>query len=157
EEYYDALFRDAVPGLPEAAAAEQLTPLGYMRKYGSFEIPGDQHELHERPVASTDIDAAGARRDAEGVYRVPGTAGWQDDVRDVHGHMPFIGDGSLGVDVDGVARTGFPTPSRKLELFSDVMRDWGWPEHTMPGFIKSHVHWEDLDFAKGERILVPTF
>jgi hypothetical protein len=27
----------------------------------------------------------------------------------------------------------------------------------MPGYIKSHVHWEDLDMAHGERILVPTF
>ncbi len=54
-------------------------------------------------------------------------------------------------------RTGFPTPSRKLELYSDVLRDWGWPEYAMPDVIQSHVHWEDLDFDGGERILIPTF
>ena len=45
----------------------------------------------------------------------------------------------------------------KLELFSTTLRDWGWPEHATPGWIPSHVHWEDLDLAGGERILVPTF
>ena len=99
----------------------------------------------------------GERRDGEGVHRVPGTAGLHGSLDEIQGHMPFIGDGSLGVDVDGEVRTGFPTPSRKLELYSDVMRDWGWPEHALPGFIKSHVHWEDLDFDGGERILIPTF
>ena len=37
------------------------------------------------------------------------------------------------------------------------MRDWGWPEHATPGWIPSHVHWEDLDLAGDERILLPTF
>ena len=71
--------------------------------------------------------------------------------------MPFIGDGSVGVEIDGIVRTGFPTPSRKLELYSATLRDWGWPEHALPMFIRSHVHWEDLDLDGGERILLPTF
>jgi len=38
-----------------------------------------------------------------------------------------------GVVVDGVARVGFPTPSRKLEFFSKTLKDWKWPEHAVPG------------------------
>ena len=33
----------------------------------------------------------------------------------------------IGVIVDGKPRIGFPTPSRKQELFSETLREWGWP------------------------------
>jgi anaerobic selenocysteine-containing dehydrogenase len=157
DEYYGELFRNQVPGLPEAAAAEGLTPLAYMRRYGAFAIPGDQYAVHERPVSDEELARVGAVRDGRGVYRVPGTAGRHDELGDIAGHMPFIGDGSVGVDVEGTARFGFPTPSRRLELYSAMLRDWGWPEYVLPGFTRSHVHWEDLDLAGGERILMPNF
>jgi anaerobic selenocysteine-containing dehydrogenase len=38
DEYYGWMFEHSVPGLPEAAAKEQLTPLQYMRKYGVFKV-----------------------------------------------------------------------------------------------------------------------
>src|SRR6266498_2408542 len=38
DEYYGYIFERSVPGLPEAAAAEGVTPLQYMRRYGAFEI-----------------------------------------------------------------------------------------------------------------------
>jgi anaerobic selenocysteine-containing dehydrogenase len=62
-----------------------------------------------------------------------------------------------GVVVDGVARRGFPTPSRKLEFFSKTLKDWKWPEHAVPGYIRSHVHWSNIDRARGEMVLLPTF
>ncbi len=149
------LFENSVPGLPEAAAEEGISALEYMRRKGAFAIPGDQYEVHERAVDEADL--TGAILDAAGVYRRPGTAGSHDSLEDIKGHMPFIGDGSSAVEIDGEARFGFPTPSKKLEFYSETMKDWGWPEYTMPTFIRSQVHWEDLDFAAGERILVPTF
>jgi len=62
-----------------------------------------------------------------------------------------------GVVVDGTARVGFPTPSKKLEFFSKTLKDWKWPEHAVPGYIRSHVHWSNVDRAKGEMVLLPTF
>jgi anaerobic selenocysteine-containing dehydrogenase len=62
-----------------------------------------------------------------------------------------------GVVVDGVARRGFPTPSKKLEFFSKTLKDWKWPEHAVPGYIRSHVHWSNIDRARGEMVLLPTF
>ena len=52
--------------------------------------------------------------------------------------------------IDGVPRVGFPTPSRKLELYSETLRDWGWPRarHARRSS-RSHVHWERLDLRGG--------
>jgi anaerobic selenocysteine-containing dehydrogenase len=49
EEYYQWIFEHSVPGLPEAAAVEGLTPLAYMRKYGAFEVTRETYHLHEHP------------------------------------------------------------------------------------------------------------
>ncbi len=54
-------------------------------------------------------------------------------------------------------KTEFPTPSKKLEIWSRTMRDWGWPEQALPGYVKSHVHRGAMDKSKGEMVLVPTF
>ena len=62
-----------------------------------------------------------------------------------------------GVDIDGQKRTGFNTPSGKQEIFSQTMVDWKWPEYATPVYIKSHVHPDNIDFANGEMVLLPTF
>src|SRR6185503_20388430 len=64
---------------------------------------------------------------------------------------------ALGVDIDGRACVGFPTPSRKLEFFSKTLKDWKWPEQSLPNYIRSHVHWSNIDRTKGEMVLLPTF
>jgi len=48
DEHYRWIFENSVPGLPEAAAKEGLTPLAYMRRYGAFEVKKDQYRLHEQ-------------------------------------------------------------------------------------------------------------
>jgi anaerobic selenocysteine-containing dehydrogenase len=63
----------------------------------------------------------------------------------------------VGVEVDGKACAGFPTPSRKLEFFSKTLKVWHWPEHAIPGYIKSHVHRDNIDINAGEMLLLPTF
>lgn len=50
EEYYRWIFENSVPGLPEAAAKENLTPMEYMRKYGAFTITEDVLKEHEKPL-----------------------------------------------------------------------------------------------------------
>jgi anaerobic selenocysteine-containing dehydrogenase len=49
DEHYRWIFENSVPGLPEAAAHEGLTPLEYMRRYGAFEVERDVYELHREP------------------------------------------------------------------------------------------------------------
>jgi anaerobic selenocysteine-containing dehydrogenase len=62
-----------------------------------------------------------------------------------------------GVDVNGEKYTGFPTPSRKMEIWSKSMRDFGWPEHALPGWIKSHVHPDKAYDKPNGMVLIPTF
>ncbi len=64
-----------------------------------------------------------------------------------------------GIEVDGVRRAGFETPSHKLEFFSPTMTDWGWPEkeYTIPWPLKSHVHPDNIHREKGEMLLLPNF
>jgi anaerobic selenocysteine-containing dehydrogenase len=118
DEYYGWIFENSVPGLPEAAKKEDLTPLQYMRKYGAFKVDEVAYSKgHEQPVAA---DAP-------------------------------------GVAVDGTRRSGFNTPSRKLEFYSPTLAEWGWPEHAIPRYVPGHVYWRDLDRAANEFDLLPNF
>jgi anaerobic selenocysteine-containing dehydrogenase len=59
DEYYGWMFENSVPGLPEAAAKQNLTPLEYMRKYGVFQVSDKTYSrAHERPL-TTEEQAAG--------------------------------------------------------------------------------------------------
>jgi anaerobic selenocysteine-containing dehydrogenase len=133
EEYYRWIFENSVPGLPAAAAKEGMSPLEYMRRHGCFLVQDQIYKTHETvlPPAEHQID------EDEGVVRQYGNV--------------------VGVWADGKARVGFPTPSKKLELFSQTMADWGWPEYAAPTYVESHVDEGKLDRSKGEMVLVGTF
>ncbi len=116
DEYYQWIFENSVPGLPEAAAKENLTPLAYMRKYGAFEVTHSNYVPYEKEVED-------------------------------------------GVLIDGVAKTGVGTPSRKFEFFSPTLAEWGWSqkEYVIPWSLQSHVHPDHIDRSKGEMLLLPNF
>ena len=61
------------------------------------------------------------------------------------------------MDVDGTARAGFGTPSKRLEIYSPTMTDWAFDEQALPNYIRSHVHPDHIDADNGEFVLVPTF
>ncbi|HEY3176274.1 MAG TPA: molybdopterin-dependent oxidoreductase [Candidatus Polarisedimenticolia bacterium] len=136
DEYYRWIFENAVPGLPEAAAEKGLAPLEYMRRFGAFEIKREVYEVHESILSPGQVDGAQADP-ATGVIRREGAP--------------------VGVMIDGVPRRGFETPSRRLEFFSRTMKEWRWPELSLPGHIQSHVHPDAIDADKGEFVLLPTF
>jgi anaerobic selenocysteine-containing dehydrogenase len=115
-EYYRWIFENAVPGLPEAAAAQGLGAYDYMARHGAFLIEPEVLERHLEPAA-------------------PGK----------------------GVEVGGEVLAGWPTPSRKLEIYSRTLVDWGWGDEALPGYIRSQVHPSRLDATRGEMVLLPTF
>ena len=156
DEYYGWIFENSVPGLPEAAAKERLTPLGYMRKYGAFEIRSGAAKSYEDPVAPEDL-AEGSVDEATNIVWTRRPRPHTSNV--VPKPAPATGERGtqVGVMVDGEARAGFPTPSGKLEFYSRTLRDWRWPEYALPTYIKSHVHPERLDTDGGEFALIPTF
>lgn len=148
DEYYGWIFENQVPGLPDKAAKEGMTPLEYMRKYGAVEIVNNLYRQDERPL--TPAEREGAVPDENGVLRKPVTPETQ---------KPLVGEpGAVGVVLeDGSEVAGWLTPSRKLELYSPSIAEFGWPELATPCYIPTHVHHEGMDHAKGEMALVPTF
>ena len=72
----------------------------------------------------------------------------------------MLNDGQVvGVMIDDQAKVGFGTPSRKLEFYQPTMAEWGWnePQYTLPHYLKSHVHPDNINRDKGEMLLLPTF
>jgi anaerobic selenocysteine-containing dehydrogenase len=135
DEYYQYIF-ERTPGLPEKAAEHGLTPLEYMRKFGAFEVEKTSYNKHLEALPAQDLEGTKVEA-ATNIITKSGTA--------------------IGVLIDGVACSGFATPSRKQEFYSQTLVDWGWPEFKIPTYIRSHVHHEQVDHTKGEFPLVPTF
>jgi anaerobic selenocysteine-containing dehydrogenase len=135
DEYYQFIFENT-PGLPEAAAKEGLSPLDYMHKYGAFEVEKTSYEKHLKPLSEEQMAGADVDPKTQVITK---------------------GGKTIGVMVDGRPVVGFPSPSRKQEFFSQTMIDWKWPEYSIPTYIKSHIHPDNIDRAKGEFPLVPTF
>jgi len=135
EEYYRWIFENSVPGLPNAAEKENLTPMEYMRKYGAFEVKKENYVPFTKEL------------------------GRASDYQIDEFHRASINGQVVGLAVDGVVTAGFDTPSKKLEFFSDTLASWGWSEkqNVIPWSVKSHVHPENIDRSKGEMILLPNF
>ncbi len=133
EEYYRWIFENAVPGLPEEAVKHGLSPLEYMRKFGAFLVENEARGSHLK-TAETPV---GARQESDGSITADGS--------------------TIGIELDGTVRMGFKTPSKRLEIYSSTMEQWGWRDHATPGYIKSHVHRDHIDRDHGGFVLVPTF
>ncbi|MFT4605227.1 MAG: anaerobic selenocysteine-containing dehydrogenase [Rhodothermales bacterium] len=134
DEYYQWIFENSIPGLPEKAAAEGLAPLAYMRKYGVVEVLAENYAPYAKALSDEPTQADTLRRVSRDGKRV-------------------------GLEVDGDKVEGFATPTRKLEFFSQTLKDWGWPEidYVLPWPLKSHVHPSNIDRDKGEMLLLPNF
>jgi anaerobic selenocysteine-containing dehydrogenase len=134
--------------------------LGIRRWYESKERPGepvsmDEYwaDVFESSVPGLPEAAAGMGLSAleymrrHGAYEAP-----------YGGQERFEAEKPDGVELeDGTRRVGWATPSGKLELHSSTLAEWGFGEQAVPGHAPSQVHWSKLDFAAGERALLPTF
>jgi anaerobic selenocysteine-containing dehydrogenase len=153
DEYYGWMFENSIPGLPEKAKAEGLTPLEYMRRYGVVEVTRQVGAQYAQPVRSSEL--VDARTSNGRVYtkapkpESPNVVPLPSPDPDPEGRRP------VGIEVDGQVLRGFPTPSGRLEFYSTTLQAWGWPEYAIPTYIKSHVHPENL--REGEMPLIPTF
>ena len=139
DEYYQYIF-ERVNGLPEAAKKDGFTgafaELDYMKKWGAFMVEEHGYKKNEKPLTAEQLEDSRVDEDSNVIYK---------------------NDKPIGVMVNSKALTGFPTPSRKNEFYSQTMVDWDWPEYATPKYIKSHIHNDVLDKSKGEYVLVPTF
>jgi anaerobic selenocysteine-containing dehydrogenase len=154
DEYYRFLFEKSVPGLPERAATEGLTPLEYMRRYGSFEIARGIGPVFAQPVPQDELDDLHVDENDRAYTQSPKP----DSPNVVPQPSPepdADGRRLVGVVVDGKVLRGFPTPSGKLEFYSSTLADWGWPELAIPAAPRSHIHPDALE--DGQTVLISTF
>ncbi|HUL72152.1 MAG TPA: molybdopterin-dependent oxidoreductase [Vicinamibacterales bacterium] len=137
DEYYGWIFEHSVPGLPEAAEKEGLSPLQYMRRYAVFKVDDEAYsKAHEQSLAATAMKGT-KTNDRTNLVEKDGTP--------------------IAVVIDGIPRVGFNTPSRKLEFYSPTLAAWGWPEHAIPRYVPGQVYWRDLNRAANEFDLLPNF
>ena len=167
-EYYRWIFENSVPGLPEAAREEGLTPLDYMKRYGAFKITEDVYGQQERRLPRDVVEGADFDEEA-GIFR---SSAPPDPVNVRPYPGPFRdeeGRARVGIAVDGESVEGFPTPSGRLEFYSTTLAEWGWPEYAIPIYpisseqrksmpeITSQVHRSKIDESRNEYVLLPTF
>ncbi len=158
DEYYAWMFENSVPGLPEAAAKEGLTPLAYMRKYGAFEIRKGAQAEFDRTLTSEEMKDV--RVDEEtGIVYTPLAVPAAPPKNIVPAPLPVTTDlgRAIGVMISDQPKFGFRTPSRKLEFYSTSLRDFGWPEFAIPKYIQSHVHPSRINREANEFILLSTY
>jgi anaerobic selenocysteine-containing dehydrogenase len=147
DDFYAYVFEHSVPGLPEAAAREGLTPLAYMRRYGAFAVTGNPQPKYLEAVPESELIDTRVYQGV--VYSKVASSYGPYGEPDEEGRQP------VGVEVGGRVLRGWPTPSGKLEFYSTTLRDWGWPEYALPTYIKSHIHPDNL--REGEVALLPNF
>ena len=157
DEFYGWIFENSVPGLPEKAAEEGLTPLAYMRRYGAFQVVTDVGPLFTAEVPDSELDDAAT--DTLGRVFTRSAAPAKVNFAPT-GAPPGDADGRrlAGVRVETEAGEkilrGFPTPSGKLEFYSPTLAQWGWKDVAVPTYMHSHVHPNELDDRK---VLISTF
>jgi len=154
DEYYGYIFDHSVPGLPERAAEEGLSPLEFMRRYGAFEIAQKIGAIYEEEVPRDDLQDLGENQFGRVYTRAPkppttNIVPTATPEPDAEGRRP------VGVKVDGRILRGWPTPSGRLEFYSSTLAQWGWPDVALPTYIKSHVHPDALE--ADEMPLISTF
>ncbi|HEU5264749.1 MAG TPA: molybdopterin dinucleotide binding domain-containing protein, partial [Gaiellaceae bacterium] len=154
DEYYRYLFESSVPGLRERAAAEGMTPLEFMRRFGAFEIARELGPVFEQPVPADELEDVHADERGRVYTRAPkpdspNVVPQPSPDHDEEGRRP------VGVVVDGETLRGFPTPSGLLEFYSPTLADWGWPELAIPAAPRSHIHPDELE--EGQAVLISTF
>jgi anaerobic selenocysteine-containing dehydrogenase len=160
DEYYRYVF-EREEKLVETATEADLSPLGYMKRYGAFEASSNDYELHETPLDPAVLEEADVFVDEyDTIHRVlgddvSGVAAAEREVLDLADLETEV----LGVLVDGQPRRGFPSPSGRQQFYSKTLADWGWDdeEYTIPHYLRSHVHPDNIDYEDGEMVLVPTF
>ncbi|HEX6730868.1 MAG TPA: molybdopterin dinucleotide binding domain-containing protein, partial [Pyrinomonadaceae bacterium] len=154
DEYYEWIFDNSVPGLPEKAAEEDLTPLEFMRRYGAFEVKRKIGRIYDETVGPEELEdtredllgrvfSRAAKPPGPNVVPLPVPDGDEEGRR------------FAGVRINGQVKRGFPTPTGRLEFYSQTLASWGWPEYSIPTYFKSHVHPDNL--GPDQTILISTF
>jgi anaerobic selenocysteine-containing dehydrogenase len=130
----------------------------FVDEYDTIHRVRDEAELAEIPDDAVETHTLTPEEDEEALAAADGgaTVQYTSAPNDVLHDLDTEVEGAL---IDGVPREGFPSPSGKQQFYSKTLAEWGWDDdqYTLPHYIKSHVHPENIDYENGEMVLVPTF
>jgi anaerobic selenocysteine-containing dehydrogenase len=107
-----------------------------MRKYGAFLVEGGVYASHEKPLSAAEREE---RR------WIPSRTWWP------RAAPRWASRWTAAPPRDS------PRPRASSSFYSKTLKDWKWPEHAVPTYARSHVHWSQIDRAQGEMLLLPTF
>jgi anaerobic selenocysteine-containing dehydrogenase len=127
-----------------------------MRKYGAFEIRRGALKEFDRDLTDEEIRDSHVDPETGIIYsRTPAAP----PKNIVPSPLPLSNESGrqTGIMIDGRAKFGFRTPSRKLEIFSDTLSEFGWRELALPEYIESHVHPRRINRDNGEFVLLSTY
>ena len=115
DEYYAFIFESSLPGLPEKAKAEDLTPLEYMRRYGAFEISRKVGAQHESAVPEAELQDVRVSPRGRAYTRAekppsPNVVPVPSPDPDPEGRRP------VGVELDGDGPARLPDPERPARV-----------------------------------------
>jgi anaerobic selenocysteine-containing dehydrogenase len=125
-----------------------------MRRYGAFEVRKKVGAIHEETVPTDELEDI--RVDSFGrVYTKTMKPASTNIVPIPTPDPDSEGRRLVGIKVDNEIVRGFPTPSGRLEFYSRTLSDWGWHDESIPVYIKSHIHPDNL--AEDQTVLISTF
>ena len=157
-EWYQAAL-DLLPNLRRAA---QTNPKYKNTKYPNYYMMRDMgtwleednvYHVHEKPMKKKD----GTPYSEDEIEVDEFGTVWTEDKE--------FGKKSVGVIVDGKAKKGFKTLSRKIEIYSQWLTKWKWPEYALPFYprnkeerkkyihLVTQVHHDYIDPNKNELAL----
>ncbi len=154
DEYYSFMFENSLPGLPEKAAEEGLTPFEWMRRYGAYEVKKKIGAVYEESVPESELEDVRVDRFQRVFTRTP-----KPPTLNVVPIPTPDGDNDgrrfVGVEIEGEIKRGFPTPSGRLEFYSSTLAQWGWHDVALPAYMRSHIHQDSLN--PDQTVLISTF
>ena len=137
-----------MPGLPERAAAEGLTPLAYMRRYGAFEVRRGRRARSTRSRCPRTSSTTSPSTSCGRVVHARAEAGRAQHRPDCpRPSATTTGRRPVGrARSTAIVRRGFPTPERASSSSTPrTLADWGWPEQAHARRTSSsHVHPAEL-------------
>jgi len=135
--------------------------LGIRQHFEATDRPGEPMTVDDfyretfRAVPGLEAAAEKEGLDPLEFMRRRGAFAVEQDGERLNLHEKEVGADEPGVEIGGVRRAGFKTPSRRLEIWSQMLADWGWPEHALPDHIDSQIAASKR--KDDEIVLVPTF
>ena len=151
------MFEHSLPGLPERAAAEGMTPLEFMRRYGAFEVAQeDRTGLREAASRRKNSKTSRSSRTDASYTRTAKPASPNVVPVTTPATTTPTAAARSACEVDGAILRGFPDARAASSSSAPrTLADWGWPEYACRA--TSRATSIPRSSRPDQMVLIPTF